>query len=75
MHPLQVVQKYLVVKKVLFAEVAPRMRQDLCALFGTRIAMLNMLSQLLNVVNSLLSNKYRPASQTHFAECLLMHIL
>lgn len=75
MHPLQVVQENEVVEEVLLAEVAPGVGQDFGALFGAGVAVLNVASQLFDVVDSLLTNKDGPASEANFAECLLMHCL
>ena len=57
MQLVQMLFKCLNIIEKFFAEVAPRVWQDLGAPFRREISMFNVRTQLLNVVNSLLSNE------------------
>ena len=56
-HPVQVLSKYVIVEEILLAEVAPWVWQDFGASFVCRVAMFNMHSQFLGVVNALFANE------------------
>ena len=56
-HSVQMLLKLQLVKVELLTEVAPRMRQDFSALFSPRVPVLNVVPQLLNVIDTLLSYK------------------
>ena len=51
------VHEYHIIKVVLLAKIAPRMRQDFCLLVVSSISLLDVKFQGLNVVELLLSNK------------------
>ena len=72
MLSIQVIDKYEFIEEILLAEVAPRMRQDLCLLICASVSLLYMLFNLLDVVEPLLSNEYQATFQANFAKSLLM---
>lgn len=51
------VVKLEIIKEKFFAEITPRMRQDFSAFLITRIAILNMISKILQMVYTLFSYK------------------
>jgi hypothetical protein len=57
MHSRQMVKEDLIIEVVLLTEVTPWMRQDLGLLIITWISLLNMIGKLLDVIESLLSDK------------------
>ena len=72
MHPVQMIMENSGIKEELFTEIAPRMRQYLCATITRWITVFNMIAQLLHVIDSLLSDKDSASFQTHQTEGLLM---
>ncbi len=68
----QMIKEYLVIKEVLFAEIAPRMRQYFCLAIIACISKFNMCFQLLHVIDTLLPNKHQTTLQTNLAESLLV---
>ena len=75
MQLVQMLLKRLNIIEKFFAEVAPRVWQDLGAPFRREISMFNVRTQLLNVVNPLLSNENWSAFEADLAEGLLMNWL
>ena len=73
MHSIQMINEYQLVEEVFFAEIAPRVRQDLSLLFSARVSMFDMLRKLFaHIVESLLSDKHQAALHAYFAESLLV---
>ncbi len=57
MLPAQVIKEDLVIEEVLEAEIAPWVRQNLSLSVCARISIVNMISDLFNVVEPLLSDE------------------
>lgn len=72
MHFMKMLAENTAVKEEFLAEIAPRMGQNLGTLLICRITMLDMGSQLLQVVDSLLANKHCTALKADQTEGLLM---
>jgi len=69
------IKEHLVIEEVLLAEVAPGVRQDLSLSLVARIPVVDVISQLLQMVQSLLANEHKPPLETDLAECLLVLLL
>ena len=74
-HAVQMLFKLISIEEVLFAEVAPRMRQNLGASVAGRVTVLYVLAQRLHVIYALLADEHGAAFEADFAESLLMHLL
>ena len=72
MHPVEVLTEDVAVEEELFTEIAPGMRQDLSPAVTRWVAMLDVRSQLLHVVDALLANEDGAALQTDEAESFLV---
>lgn len=72
MHAIQMLEEELIVEVVLFAEVAPRMGQDLYLLLIAHISEHNVVLQELYIVKLLLSDEDEPPLHTDLAECFLV---
>lgn len=68
----EVVEEKLVVEEVLFAEVAPGMREDFGLSVIAWVSVLNMGFEFLDVVDPLLPNEYESAFETNLAEGFLV---
>jgi len=66
------VKEDLVIEEKLLAKITPRVRQNFSTLFSAWVTVLDMVSQLLNMVNSLFTNKHSPSNKTYLAKSLLM---
>ena len=75
MHTVEVLSKTDIIEEKFFAKVAPWVRQDLCPFIISRVTVLNMITQLLNVVDALLADEHCATFETDKAECLLMSFL
>lgn len=71
-HSLEMVQENQIVEKVLLAEVTPGVGQNLGSFLRARVTMLNMVTQGLDMVDSLLSNEDSPSREADLTEGLLM---
>lgn len=72
MHSVQMLTENIIVEEELLAEIAPWMREYFGAALVGGVAVLDMQSQLLGVVDALLANEDRAALETHQAERLLV---
>lgn len=61
------------IEKVLAAKIAPWMRQNLSTSVACWVSILNVLSERLNVINSLFADENCTAFKTHQAKSLLVH--
>ena len=68
----QMIEECNVVEEKLFAKITIRMRQYLSILIISNVALLNVCTKLVDVVESLLPNKHRSALEAYFAKCFLM---
>jgi len=71
--PSQVVLKDLIVEEKLFAEITPRVRQNLGSFVGRRVSVLDVAPERFKVVDPLLSDKNSATLEANLAECLLVH--
>ena len=62
----------LVIEKVPFTEIAPWMWENFSLSIIARISKFNMIFELFNMIESLLSNEDQSAFQTNLAERFLM---
>jgi hypothetical protein len=68
----------LIIKEIVLAEIAPRMRQDLSLSIITDISIFNMILDSLDIVKFLFTDKNQSSLKTNFTESLLMlvfHVL
>ena len=72
MHTVQVLSKDDIIEEEFFAEIAPWVRQDLGSFITSRVTVLNMTSQLLNMVDTLLADENCATLETDLTKRLLM---
>ena len=75
MHTVEMLGKTIVIEEEFFAKVAPGMRQDLSSSVTRRIAVLNVITQLLNMVDALFADEHCASLETDQTKCLLMCFL
>ena len=75
MHTIEMLSKTDVIEEKLFTKVTPGMRQNLSSSIARRVTVLDMITQLLNVVDALLADEHCATLETNKAKCLLMCFL
>ena len=72
MHTIEMLSKTDVIEEKLFTKVTPGMRQNLSSSIARRVTVLNMITQLLNVVDALLADEHCATLETDQTKCLLV---
>ena len=73
-HAVQVLNKHIAVKEELLAEVTPWVGEDLCTTITRWVPMLDVSSQVLHVIDSLLTDENCAAFQADETKGLLMRV-
>ena len=72
MHTVEMLSKDDIIEEEFFAKIAPRVRQNLGSFIAGRVTVLNMTTQLLNVVDTLLADENCATLETDLTKRLLM---
>ena len=75
MHTVEMLTKNDVIEEKFFTKVTPGMRQNLSTSITRRVTVLNMITQLLNMVDALLADKHCATLETDQTKCLLVCFL
>ena len=75
MHPVEMFAEYIAIEEELLTKVAPGMGQNLGALVTGRVTVLDMITQLLHVIDSLLANENCAAFEADETESFLVNRL
>ena len=73
-HAIQVLNEHIAIKEELLAKVTPRVREDLCTTITRWVSMLDVPSQVLHVIDSLLTDEHCAALKADETKGLLMRV-
>ena len=73
-HAVQVLNKHIAVKEELLAEVTPWVGEDLCTTITRWVPMLDVSSQVLHVIDSLLTDEHCAVLKADETKGLLMRV-
>ena len=72
MHTVEMLGKTIVIEEEFFAKVAPGMWQDLGSSVTRRVTVLDVITQLVNMVDALLADEHCASLETDQTKCLLV---